>query len=108
MMRDVLSTHRDISFFGLRHRTWLFIVIALFLLQSWLYLRSGGSSSSHSSGLLVDVERAGLARFVSPKRVAIVVPLFKDHSAVLKKRFASWNRKRKPCLEGAGLQRLAK
>jgi len=37
---------------------------------------------------------------VSTKRVALVMPLHKDETVMLKKRFEKWNGKRKPCLNG--------
>lgn len=111
-MHSVLATHRDISYLGLRHRTWLRIVLALLVLQSVWWWRSGpsastvhaGASSSSSSAAApaAPVERTALAALVAPRRVAIVMPLLADWSAKLRKRFKSWNGKRSPCVGEPG------
>lgn len=76
----------------------------LFLVQTWFYLRSGSSSASvsdHHDGaprVLVNADRAMLASMAPLKRVAIVVPLFRDHAQLLTRRFKAWNGKRSPCV----------
>lgn len=110
-MHSVLATHRDISYLGLRHRTWLRIVLALLVLQSVWWWRSGpsastvhagASSSSSAAAPAAPVERTALAALVAPRRVAIVMPLLADWSAKLRKRFKSWNGKRSPCVGEPG------
>jgi len=90
-MRDVLATHRDVGLFGIRHRTYMIVLLVLLAVQ--LLYSLGASSSDPFEGSLETYVKS-----VRTKRVALIVPLHDDHTKMLAKRFRSWNGKRFPCL----------
>jgi hypothetical protein len=69
-------------------------LFALVIVQFLFSLRgSGGASTSNP----LEGSLETYVKSVKTKRVALVMPLHRDETKVLKKRFRSWNKKRYPC-----------